>query len=51
MELRCDGEIASFLEFEGLFGAAVTLVVQFECSTPYSWYTLTIKLQPCQEDS
>ena len=51
MELRCDGEIVSFLEFEGLFGAAVTLVEHFECSTPYAWYTLAIQLRPCQEDS
>ena len=26
MELRCDGEIVSLLEFEGLFGAIVTPV-------------------------
>ena len=50
MELRCDGEMVSFLEFEGLFGATVTLVEHFESSTPYSWYTFSIQIRPCQED-
>ena len=51
MELRCDGEIVSFLDFEDFFGATVTLVKRFECNTPYSWCTLAIQLRPSQENS
>ena len=51
MELRCDREIVSLLELEGLFGATVTPVEHFEYNTPYSWYTLAIQLRPSQEDS
>ena len=51
--LRCDEKVVSFLGFEGLCGARLTLVKCLHCSTPYSWYTSASQspVRPCQKDS